>query len=203
LLNLTTAFGAMSLTETPHYSHARLRAALGKKAFKSAFGAGVVVGMLGAGQAQAVVVNVGGQNWNVTTFQGSYNANSATFATPPAPGRMPWWGSESLASQFATAINSALGFPNFSGDFGPLFGIKFATGGTSVNSCTWGFGSAQCAVNFGNLNNTNYTWAQADLVPPVPGPLPLFGAAAAFGFSRKLRQRIKVSKAVGASATAV
>jgi hypothetical protein len=28
--------------------------------------------------------------------------------------------------------------------------------------------------------------------PSVPGPLPLFGAAAAFGFSRKLRNRIKV-----------
>jgi hypothetical protein len=28
---------------------------------------------------------------------------------------------------------------------------------------------------------------------PVPGPLPIFGAAAAFGFSRKLRRRIKNS----------
>ncbi len=162
----------------------------------------MAIGVLGAGQAQAVVVNVSGQNWNVTTFQGSYNANSAKFATPPAPGRMPWWGSTALASQFATVVNDALGFPNFSGDFGPLFGIKFAQGGTTVNSCTWGFGSAQCSANFGNLNNTNFTWAQADLVPPVPGPLPLFGAAAAFGFSRKLRQRIKASKAVGASFTA-
>lgn len=27
--------------------------------------------------------------------------------------------------------------------------------------------------------------------PPVPGPLPLLGAGAAFGFSRKLRQRVK------------
>jgi hypothetical protein len=28
-------------------------------------------------------------------------------------------------------------------------------------------------------------------IPPVPAPLPLFGASAAFGFSRKLRQRVK------------
>jgi hypothetical protein len=28
---------------------------------------------------------------------------------------------------------------------------------------------------------------------PAPGPLPLFGAAAAFGFSRKLRRRIKLA----------
>jgi hypothetical protein len=35
----------------------------------------------------------------------------------------------------------------------------------------------------------------------VPGPIPVLGAAAAFGFSRKLRKRIKVSKAVGAAVT--
>jgi hypothetical protein len=50
----------------------------------------------------------------------------------------------------------------------------------------------------GNSQNANgvsgtFTWAQATLyTAPVPGPLPLFGAAAAFGFSRKLRKRIKL-----------
>ncbi len=34
------------------------------------------------------------------------------------------------------------------------------------------------------------------LTHPVPGPLPLFGAAAAFGYSRKLRKRIVRSKAL-------
>ena len=39
-------------------------------------------------------------------------------------------------------------------------------------------------------------WVQANpYTPPAPGPLPLFGAAAAFGFSRKLRQRIKLAPA--------
>jgi hypothetical protein len=28
---------------------------------------------------------------------------------------------------------------------------------------------------------------------PVPGPLPLFGAASAFGFSRKLRRRLRAA----------
>ena len=32
-----------------------------------------------------------------------------------------------------------------------------------------------------------------DVPPAVPGPLPLLGAAAAFGFSRKLRNRIKLA----------
>jgi hypothetical protein len=181
----------MSLTETPPYSRARLRAALGKTALKAAFGAAVAIGVLGAGQAQAVVVNVNGQNWNVTTFQGSYNANSAKFATPPAPGRMPWWGSESLARQFATVVKDAFGFPN-EDTVGPLFGHRFATGGTTVATCITETpnSTSRCGSNWGTLNAT-FTWAQADLVPPVPGPLPVFGAAAAFGFSRKLRQRIK------------
>ena len=41
----------------------------------------------------------------------------------------------------------------------------------------------------------NTVWAQVAPASPaaVPGPLPLFGAAAAFGFSRKLRKRIKSS----------
>lgn len=34
----------------------------------------------------------------------------------------------------------------------------------------------------------------------VPGPLPLFGAAAAFGFSRKLRNRIKVTRTTAPTA---
>ena len=151
----------------------------------------MVVGALSAGQAQAVVVNVGGQNWNVTTFQGSYDANSAKFATPPAPGRMPWWGSTALARQFAAVVMDAFGFPN-EDTVGPLFGHGFATSGTTVATCNIETpnSTSRCGSNWGPLNAT-YTWAQADLVPPVPGPLPVFGAAAAFGFSRKLRQRIK------------
>jgi hypothetical protein len=34
-------------------------------------------------------------------------------------------------------------------------------------------------------------FAIQETAPPVPGPLPLFGAAAAFGMSRRLRQRIR------------
>ncbi len=35
--------------------------------------------------------------------------------------------------------------------------------------------------------------------PPVPGPLPLFGAAAAFGMGRRLRRRLKAGQAELAS----
>ena len=38
-------------------------------------------------------------------------------------------------------------------------------------------------------------------VQPVPGPLPILGAAAAFGWSRKLRKRLKSSKSEVISTT--
>jgi len=59
-----------------------------------------------------------------------------------------------------------------------------------------GVGRYESAALFSNeFNQDNLTWAQATLVNnvPVPGPLPLFGVAAAFGFSRKLRKRIKAN----------
>jgi hypothetical protein len=45
---------------------------------------------------------------------------------------------------------------------------------------------------------TSYSWAVGTLhtPPTVPGPLPLVGAAAAFGFSRRVRSRINKSATV-------
>lgn len=39
--------------------------------------------------------------------------------------------------------------------------------------------------------------------PAVPGPLPLLGAAAAFGFSRRLRHRVSLSRSNSPSATSI
>jgi hypothetical protein len=47
--------------------------------------------------------------------------------------------------------------------------------------------------------NSTYVWLSAEKVSPVPGPLPALGAAAAYGFSRKLRTRIKYSTNTSAS----
>ena len=59
---------------------------LAKLAFGVAF-AGVV---MTAGQARAVIVTVGGQDWDVTTFTGAYNDNTAKFQTAANGGVMPW-----------------------------------------------------------------------------------------------------------------
>jgi len=40
-----------------------------------------------------------------------------------------------------------------------------------------------------------YTYTVPDPINPVPGPLPILGAGAAFGFSRKLRKRIRSTAA--------
>jgi hypothetical protein len=52
--------------------------------------------------------------------------------------------------------------------------------------------TATLNVTGGQIQNitTNY---EADAIAPVPGPLPILGAGAAFGLSRKLRQRIKAA----------
>ena len=64
---------------------------------KSALGLALAVGALNTSQAKAgglVTVNVVGQDWDVTTFTGSYNNNKTKFALPSSPGEvMPWWGS--------------------------------------------------------------------------------------------------------------
>ena len=44
----------------------------------------------------------------------------------------------------------------------------------------------------GSLDSVSNNFTQKD-APPVPGPLPLVGAAAAFGWSRRLRNRIKLA----------
>ena len=41
----------------------------------------MAVGALTAGQAQAIIVNVNGLDYNVTTFTGTYNDNPSKFAT--------------------------------------------------------------------------------------------------------------------------
>ena len=162
------------------------------------------------GSAQAFVVNVGGVQYDVNTFFGSYNDNSSKFALPPAPGGMPWWGSQSIASQFAAAVGDNLGFWNNGvtcyACIAPLFGWSATGPGGIVWLEAYGHPAvfANPALSTGSYPYTVNEWAYASVVNlpavPVPGPLPLFGAAAAFGFSRKLRKRIKLaSAALGSS----
>jgi hypothetical protein len=50
---------------------------------KPALGVALAMGVLTAGQARAVVVNVDGQDWDVTTFAGGYYKTAANSKLRP------------------------------------------------------------------------------------------------------------------------
>ena len=131
-----------------------------------------------------------------------------------------WWNNSSLASELSRGLMNSTGsgtpavptipmpqqIPNNGGANVPawyLFATNTATvfGGNNVvqgffNTAPYG-PSNVTALNL-LQSSTSYTWAIATRapIPPaptVPGPLPLIGAAAAFGFSRRLRSRINKS----------
>ncbi|MBM5818327.1 MAG: hypothetical protein FJ083_17700 [Cyanobacteria bacterium K_Offshore_surface_m2_239] len=143
--------------------------------------------LVDAGGGRAAIFTVDGQDYDVTTFSGSYNDNSSLFATPANGGVMPWWGNQTLATQFATTIAASLGFPNpqFNFDQGPRFGFDVNPSYASMSA--WTIQSSVYTSVF-QSRSVSTVWAQATV---VPGPLPILGAATAFGMSRRLRRRIK------------
>jgi hypothetical protein len=149
---------------------------------------------LSPGSAQAFVVNVGGVQYDVTTFTGTYNDNTSKFQTAANSGVMPWWGSSSLASDFAMAVGSAFGSPNVGPGRGPYFAYAEVSMGPVSIFFRKNDGSFSSSLT---AKQVEVSWAQATpLAPPaapVPGPLPALGAATAFSFSRQLRKRIKRS----------
>jgi hypothetical protein len=144
--------------------------------------------LLTAEPASAVLVTVGGTDYDVTISTTSYNASSGDFKLPPA-GQMPWWGDEALASDFALEVFSQLG-PGWDPDYAPVF-----PHGTTVSQV---LGIAQSLTDINDQidvtpamsSTVSYAIATGQSVP-VPGPLPLFGAAAFYGWSCQLRQRIR------------
>ena len=126
---------------------------------------------------------------------------------------MPWWESESLASQFASAVGKGLGTQELGpgdkspGDrLGPFFGYGASNDATRLDFdylfALNEFVSVVQTYSGVNRGIENTKWAQATPAA-APGPLPALGAASAFVYSRKLRNRIKASKAVSSKATTV
>jgi hypothetical protein len=67
--------------------------------------------------------------------------------------------------------------------------------GTAVN------GSPIVSTGTSRIDNVTFT-GTAIPAPPVPGPLPILGAGMAFGWSRKIRKRIKNAKPAKISTSA-
>lgn len=140
---------------------------------------------------QTVTVNVGGQLYNVSSITTSYSASTSLFQTPANGGSMPWWGeTPTNVGNFVNAVSAALGTPNLGGTGAFTYGPFFAALAYTSNVQSGAYNSATGFIDYPIRNQSGtYTFATATAV--VPSPLPLFGAAAAFGMSRRLRQRIR------------
>jgi hypothetical protein len=84
-----------------------------------------------------------------------------------------------------TVVSTMTGIPAFTTTTGTAQARTFTTKPASIAV------SQRFTASNRVLNSFTTTYTQN-----VPGPLPLLGAAAAFGFSRRLRSRIKTSAAV-------
>jgi hypothetical protein len=174
---------------------------------------------LTSGPAHALVVNVRGELWNISTYTGRYQSRFPFFD--------PWMFDPELSSEFARAVGQGFGLPNevfcsppggtCTSDYGketifnnetpfrsgPLFAYTDGPVGDGGNFVDYVFSIAYLddGVEYlppdwlpevlTRLEDSSVTWARAT---PVPGPLPIFGAAAAFAASRRLRKRVKASR---------
>ncbi len=112
----------------------------------------------------------------------SFTANQALIQS------QVWWGSQALAAEFASAVQSGLGTPN-GGTMGPFF--AFSVSAPFVTSMGWD-GTVPTLRNM-HQDSAVFSYAVA-----VPAPLPILGVVAAFGWSRQLRRRIKAARAATA-----
>jgi len=147
--------------------------------------------LLGAGSASAltpptVPVLVNGTTYDVTYFEGSYDNNISRFTTA----EMPWWGDSGLANTFATAVGDGLGLP-VSNYLGPGFAFAEQQSAQSAKNVRYYYYDLSVDYVMTSFSRSPSSRPYAILTPqspaPVPAPLPLFGAAAAFRATRRLR----------------
>jgi hypothetical protein len=154
--------------------------------------ASVALPVLAGLPASAVTVRIGTIDYDVTVFTGSYDNNNSLFQTAPL-GQMPWWGDTSgdLASLFAQQVYDQLGNGPTSG-YGPVFAYDLDMGDVLGISQSLTNPLSQLDETLAPNASVAYAIARPLLPPstPVPGPLPVFGAMAAFGWSRRIRRRI-------------
>jgi hypothetical protein len=132
-----------------------------------------------------VPVLVNGTTYDVTYFEGSYDDNTSRFTTA----EMPWWGDAILAKAFAAAVGGQLGQPTFSA-LGPGFAYNIYLGGTLSFLDAYAFdanASDPVGQGFTTDQNIPYAIATSQTTASVPAPLPILGAAAAFGATKRLR----------------
>jgi hypothetical protein len=180
---------------------------------------GAAISVLAPGQAKAAnpvtvlsPANVAGI-YTVTYLEGAWSDPSIRAALKATP----WWSNPALATQVAQGLGgtAVTGTPSpvtvtlpqtilnggttsvpawylFAYDDPTVFGTPAVQGGFTTPP-TYTPASVFTIAQSG----TTYSWALGTFQPlpgaGVPGPLPVVGAAAAFGYSRRLRKRINQS----------
>jgi hypothetical protein len=131
----------------------------------------------------SVMVNVGGTNYSVTYFETGADPlnrppNSLAYFNTTY---MPWWGNQSLANQFASAVNDDLGIWKAAGnmtDAGPYFAFSWAVQDTDTNNRWWNVGMSTVSgsaapimlnapIRFAVLSATAVPEIDGKLVPQV------------------------------------
>jgi hypothetical protein len=146
--------------------------------------------------AQALAIKVGGTDYEVSFSSIAYKDNPALFAAT-TPGQMAWWGNPVLAATFAAEVYDQLGVNVYQAGYGAVFAYDYNPAGLGEV-----YGIAQNTLDINDqlaLDSANplaasatHPYAFAIANAPVPGPLPLFGAAAGFGWARRLRKHQKL-----------
>ena len=180
---------------------------------KPALGVALAIGVLAAGQAQAYQFNFS-YNDSTNTANGVLVADLIGIDTYHITG-----GGLSVTgpnSGSYTIVPGGPGFfsiPDFTVDnvlypaqdpVFDLYGIGLVNDSDSgIHLNIWGNSPGNYSFHVFSTSSNSYSEfdgpATVSATARVPGPLPALGAAAAFGFSRKLRKRIKINK--GSSAT--
>ena len=145
--------------------------------------AAVVVMALAPMSANAVMIEFGGHQWNVTVTDAPWS-----FLTPTPPAAMPWWGSAGGATSWAEALRDQAGLINVLFAYEVLSNPNQVVGRycSTLTSCTapftFGFGTVP-----GNVPGSLLGYAQATRVAvPEPAGLALLGIGlAAMAWARR------------------
>ena len=81
------------------------------------------------GSANGAIVNTSVGTFDVTVMVGDFNSLSAVLMS------QVWWNDSVLATEFAAAVQTALGLPHFGGQAGPYF--AHTLGASSVTASVW------------------------------------------------------------------
>jgi hypothetical protein len=149
--------------------------------------------------ARAVIISVAGVQWDVTSTLLPAGTSVSEFTSTYVTSQ-PWGKSsnpserKAIATDFAAALGGQLGYPNDLNQYGPFFAYLVETSPTLYTSATQpqAPGSPVFQTATSDPADSLY-YARATRVPSVvPGPLPILGGMAAFGWSRRLRRRVSL-----------